>query len=32
VTVTTNGLFSPGAIPGPFGKLASIDVIGVFAR
>jgi hypothetical protein len=30
--VTTNGDFSPGATPGSLGRLAAIDVTGIFAR
>jgi hypothetical protein len=32
VKVTTNGDFSPGATPGSLGRLAAIDVTGIFAR
>src|SRR6266849_1779806 len=32
VTATTSGDFSPGAIPGPLGRLARMDVIGVLSR
>src|SRR5258705_2226185 len=32
VNVTTSGDFSPGATPGSLGRLASIDVTGIFAR
>jgi hypothetical protein len=30
--VTTSGVFSPGATPGFWGRLTSIDVTGIFAR